>query len=1013
MDEKIYNFFQLNAAKGFKIVHLNIRSLLKKIDQLRVILEGSTVDIFTLSETWLNDKIDSQLLHIQGYNVLRQDRGASNLVKKRGGGLITYVKSSMDVYVQEAENMVTKDLEVQWLRIARKNAKNLVIANVYRPPTGNVKQALKKLGDSINSLKKYNEELIILGDFNVDYKNKKSPNYKALKFFERAHSLDQNISTTTRNTKKSSSLLDIAFTNMKYIKTAGTLDSFLSDHQPIFIIKKKGKNTEKIEQQFEGRSYRHYDKQQFLDNIEDRDWSQFFNAEDPGHAWDIMQNILVEEAERICPVRQFKIRNTRPCWITNEMIEQMKDRDYFYRKAKTTNSEDDWNIAKFHRNQANSSVRNAKADFIKDQLRNNEGNSAKFWRNIKQIMPTKKGHKTNTKILLHDNNNMAIQNLNIAEYMNNFFANLGNVNRAPIDIEEEEEMSQNPDLDHLDNDFTLDLVTKFEIDALTRKINISKSSGIELLSSRLLKDSFHIMGDKLAFLYNLSIQTTIFPDKWKKALVIPIPKSGDLKKVENYRPISLLPLPGKILEKLIHTQLSFHLEENEILSNNQFGFRKQRNTCHAISQLLNQIYTNINKATVTAAIYIDFSKAFNCVQHKTLLNKLKHLNLDRKLIAWIGSYLNNREQRTMANNTYSTYRQVNQGVPQGSVLGPLLYIIYANDIAERIKYSGFTFYADDMVLYSKKKSVMQSGLDLQRDLDSITNWCVDNEIYINIDKTKVMFFGSKAKINSIDLPQFQIDGTTIQRTQTYTYLGIKLDEQLTLETHANELIRKVSAKIYQLTKIRAFLTSKAAVLIYKNMILPILEYADIFLHSASQKIRKKLQTLQNKALRCALHKNKYAGSADIHKEARILKLKDRRNVHVLLHMFQLAQMPDFKLWKTHQSTGVRTRSSKKKLITICKPNNEKYKKSITYQGPKLWNSLPGHLQKLDSYRDFKIQVNKLFEIQTKEKTNNLDKAKTKSKSKPRSKTKQKQKQNRRLGKQKRMEERNPNKIRIP
>ena len=684
-----------------------------------------------------------------------------------------------------------------------------------------------------------------------------------------------------------------------------------------------------------------------------------------------MQDVLTEEADKVCPMRKYKIRNTRPPWVTNEMLEQMKDRDYFYRKAKTTNNEDDWNIAKFHRNQVNSNIRGAKADFIKEQLRNNEGNSAKFWRKIKQVMPGKKGNKTNTKkILLTDDYNLPIHEHDTAQYMNEFFAKLGTVNRTHVELEDNDEIQQSQN----DDDFTLDPITKFEIEALIRKINISKSSGISFLSSKLLKDSFQSMGDKLVFLFNSSIQTTLFPEKWKKALVIPIPKVGDPKKGENYRPISLLPLPGKILEKLIHTQLSFYLEENEILSNNQFGFRKQRNTSHSISQLLNQVYTNINKATVTTAIYIDFSKAFNCVQHQTLLNKLKQLNLDRNLIKWVASYLTNREQRTLANSLYSSYTQVNQGVPQGSVLGPLLYIIYANDITERVKYSGFTFYADDMVLYSKKKSITQSGLELQMDLDSLTNWCVDNEIYINIDKTKIMYFGSKAKINSAALPKLQIDGIAIQRVHSYTYLGLKLDEQLSLETHANELIRKVSAKIYQLTKIRSFITGKAAILIYKNMILPILEYADIFLHSASNEIRKELQTLQNKALRCALRKGKYTDSADMHKEAKILKLKERRHVHVLLHMFQLAQMPDFKLWKTHQPTA------KRNLLLLL------YKKSITYQGPKLWNSLPEHLQKIESYHDFKMQITSLFGNSKRETPNSLDvnpaKAKAKVKPKP-------------------------------
>ena len=231
-----------------------------------------------------------------------------------------------------------------------------------------------------------------------------------------------------------------------------------------------------------------------------------------------------------------------------------------------------------------------------------------------------------------------------------------------------------------------------------------------------------------------------------------------------------------------------------MLSHDQFGFRKQRSTTHALSQFLNQIYTNINRSVVTAAVYIDFSKAFNCVQHSTLLNNLAQLNLDQNFIRWIASYLEGRKQKTLANNIHSTSRPVNQGVPQGSVLGPLLYIIYANDIADRN--SGLTFYADDTVLYSKKKKLHEIAIDLQEDLDNLANWCVDNKIYVNISKTKAMFFGSRARLNSSELPPFKIGDNTLQRVKTHTYLGIKLDEQLTLETHANSLIQKKSNRIY-------------------------------------------------------------------------------------------------------------------------------------------------------------------------------------------------------------------------
>ena len=870
MDSKIQNFFQLQKQKGLKMIHLNIRSLLKKIDQLRTILEGSNIEIFTLSETWLHSKVDTHMIQIQGYTAYRLDRETmnANLTTKRGGGLVTYVKNtSLDVYVKDAENTSTKDIEIQWFKIKRKNTKTITLANVYRPPNGNLDRAIKTIEKGLRALVQPNDETVILGDFNIDYKNKSSPKFKKIKFFERANALEQMICTTTRNSKTSSTILDMVFTNMKYIKEAGTLDSFLSDHQPIFLLKKKVKTTGRQEQQFEGRSYRHYNKQQFIDNVKAQKWDYFYDAADPMEAWDEMLGIINREANKQCPVRKYKIKHNKPCWLTNEILEQMKDRDYFYQKAKRTKSEDDWNIARFHRNQANFNVRRAKADYIKEQLKCNEGNGAKFWRIIKQVMPSKKGSRNTPPISICRNHDDAVEIDKVADFMNEYFVNLGvpknNINSANHQNISKKVRALNttpplgstsPITNGAESNDKLDFqkVTKREVETLIRKINVSKSSGVALLSSRLLKDSFQAVSDKLTYLFNLSITQGIFPTQWKKALVIPIPKVGNPKTAENYRPISLLPLPGKLLEKVIHSQLSCYLEDNDLLSDNQFGFRRQRSTSLAISQLLNQVYTNINKSAITAAIYIDFSKAFNCVQHATLIRKLSEFNLSKNIISWITSYLYGREQRTLANNVYSSYLPVGQGVPQGSVLGPLLYIIYANDIIKKIQNSGFTFYADDTVLYSKKKSLRLAQRELQEDLDGLSEWCINNDIYINVEKTKTMFFGSKARMNKIALPEFYINNTVLQRTQAYTYLGIKLDEQLSLETHANLVVKKVSQKVFQMTKIRPLLTKKAALLVYKNMILPILEYGDIFLHSASQKIRKKLQTLQNKALKCAL-----------------------------------------------------------------------------------------------------------------------------------------------------------------
>ena len=774
----------------------------------------------------------------------------------------------------------------------------------------------------------------------------------------------------------------MAFTNSPYIKKAGVLDTFISDHQPIFLIKKKPRNSRPGSVNFRGRSYRNYDKQKFIDNLASKDWSKFYNSSNVDEAWKIMEGHILEEANEMCPVRDFRIGCQKPAWISDEMIEQMKDCDYFYKRAKISGDEDTWNIAKFHRNLTNKYIRQSKADFIKNQLSLNEGNSSKFWRLIKDVMPDSRNKKQSTTIKLL-NEGQEIPEDFVPTFINNLFTEVGNVaasdqldkcpptvkseNSIPnVDSDNDDSKSdgdESGDETELDEEsvpkFKLKNVRKTEVLSLISKINISKSSGMTQISSGIVKDSLQVLLSEITWLFNFSLKTETFPTHWKKALIIQIPKTGDPLLVNNYRPISLLPLPGKVLEKLIHTQLTDHIEENNLISNNQFGFRKQRATTHAITQFLNQVYTNINKSALTAAIYIDFRKAFDCVQHKVLIDKLGTLFLDETTISWINNYLTNRTQRTLANNKFSPYRNITQGVPQGSILGPLLYIIYANDISECTKKSGYTFYADDTVIYTTKKNMSVAAKDLQQDLNNLTKWCTTNKIYINPSKTKLMFFGSKQALrNSIDLPTFTIHNTNVARAQYYSYLGIKMDEQLSFTQHGNNIISKVSNKLYQLRKIRPFINKKAAILIYKNMILPILEYGDIILDSATAEIKRKLQTLQNKALRCALNRDMLASSTEIHEEAKLRKLKDRRREHMLLHMFQISHTKHFDQWKQQSINGIRTRSSKKKLIMTKKPRNEKLKKSISYQGPKLWNKLPEPLQRVENYYEFKQQLRK-------------------------------------------------------
>ena len=499
---------------------------------------------------------------------------------------------------------------------------------------------------------------------------------------------------------------------------------------------------------------------------------------------------------------------------------------------------------------------------------------------------------------------------------------------------------------------------EIEVFNVVKEINVAKSSGLEDISSFIIKEAFKLLIKEVTYMFNLSIRSSKFPRAWKRATITPIPKAGNLTLVQNYRPISLLPLPGKILEKLVHHQLSYFLESCSLLEENQHGFRKDHSTIHSVAQLVNYVSKKMDSRLPTIVAYVDFRKAFDCVQHKVLLAKLSQLGFGESILDWVESYLDSRCQRVYANGTHSSFQAILQGVPQGSVLGPLFYIIYANDISKMVKNCNMALYADDTVLFTANADFRKAISDLQEDINSLSTWCDNNGIMANTEKTKVMVFGSPNTLNKTPQPNLLLKDTPLQTVTDYKYLGVTLDSQLSYNLHVNRLIGTVSAKLKQFRRMRSFLTCKAALMVYKNMLLPILEYGDVFLSASSCVNRKRLQILQNKGLRCALGRDIETSTRDLHTEAGLLKLKYRRENHLLNFMFDQAQNPCM-LKRTPERKMV-TRSGNKKLLKVKRPYTEKFKKSIAYQGPKKWNALPETLHHTKQKVAYKVLVKNLI-----------------------------------------------------
>ena len=446
-------------------------------------------------------------------------------------------------------------------------------------------------------------------------------------------------------------------------------------------------------------------------------------------------------------------------------------------------------------------------------------------------------------------------------------------------------------------------------------------------------------------------KTGIYPSTWKIANIIPLQKDGNVHSVNNLRPISLLPLPTKIVENIIHDRMMHHLEFNGYLDTKQGGFRKNNSTINTVSYLTNNIFNSINNREITVATYIDMAKAFDNVNHSILIKKLEKLGFCGNLIKLLKNYLADRKQSTIANGHISNEENVTCGIPQGSTVGPLMYIIYVNDIVSSIRNCKYYLYADDTIIYTSG-SLYECTQRLTNDLSLFQNRCNRNKLTLNVKKTKYTIFGLKSQTRKILNHDLYISTTKIDRVYTYKYLDITLDANLNYNKHLENVIKSISYKSLLLAKIRKYITTDVAIRMYKTMILPVLEYGDVLYDSTNKKFTGKLQTLENRCLRSCILSKQHVPTILLHQLCNIGNLEMRRTLHLQLYMFKQKHNADIV-----NNRNVHTRAHEALLFTKHKPNSEKYKKNVFYKGAIAWNCLSVQLRKIQTYTSLKETLN--------------------------------------------------------
>ena len=512
------------------------------------------------------------------------------------------------------------------------------------------------------------------------------------------------------------------------------------------------------------------------------------------------------------------------------------------------------------------------------------------------------------------------------------------------------------------DDFCLSNTSEEKVLKIITNIESSKAAGLDKLSSSFLRDDANILAKPISKLCNLSISQGVFPNSRKVAKLKPIFKKNKKMDPSNYRPISLLPSISKIIERVIHDQTNAFLSGEDILYNYQSGFRGNHSTNLCLSFLTDKVLKGFDKSMLTGMILTDLQKAFGTIEHEILLQKLKAIKLSESTIKWFKSYLSERIFLVNIENKLSNFGKISCGVPQGSILGPLLFLIYVNDMPQAITSALLLYPGDSCILY-QHKDVVQIEKRLNEDTLNLCDWFVDNKLSIHFgeDKTKSILFASKRRAKNICQLNIKYKNINIKQHSEVTYLGCVLDETMSGEPMALKVVNKINSELKFLYRKNRFLSPELQRMLCNVLIQPHFDYScPAWYTNLTEKTKKKIRIMQNKCIRLCLRLDKMHHISD--KDFRLInwlstsKRVDRCINTITFKFFNntcpyyLKEIFEF---APHCKIGTRNKFAKLKIL-FRKTNMGQ--KAISFVGPSLWNNLPELIKKTDNLNTFKHSV---------------------------------------------------------
>ncbi len=497
-----------------------------------------------------------------------------------------------------------------------------------------------------------------------------------------------------------------------------------------------------------------------------------------------------------------------------------------------------------------------------------------------------------------------------------------------------------------------------EINGIINSLNNKKSTGHDGISSSLIKQIKLALCIPLTTIINNSLETGEVPKNMKLAKVVPIYKAKDKNVFNNYRPVSLLPCLSKILEKVVHKRIYYFLQLSDIFYNSQYGFRPKHSTINAVTELCHNIINGFENNKHTLAVFLDLSKAFDTIDHCTLLNKLCHYGIRGVALEWFKSYLSDRKQYVDIKKCCSKMQNVTCGVPQGSVLGPLLFIIYINDLSTNLRNTKSIIFADDNTIFNTSENIDGLYISMNSDLDILSDWFRANKLSLNAGKTNFMLFTNK-KRQTDNKKYLYLSGDKLQMVSKTKFLGLTIDQHLEWGEHISICKNKLVGGIYVINKLKNTLSKPLLKTIYYSMVHPYLSYGVLLWGSAKKKYIHTLETAQKRAIR-SIHRAKYnEHTKPLFEESNILTLQNTHTLQISMFMFSFHtyQLPEPLQSIYTRSADIHTHQTHHRddPHTITRRLQLMYN-SFFCKGPELWRSIPLDIKQAKSLPSVKARM---------------------------------------------------------